>query len=52
MSNDNGFKIRGWSDVVSILVILGALAAAITWGIRLDQRSIDQEARISRLEAR
>lgn len=48
----NGFRIKGWSDVLAILAIIAMLTGALAWGIRLDIRTVDHEARLSKLEAR
>lgn len=49
---ENGFpRIKTWSDLGAIVAILVILVGALIWGIRLDMRSIDHEARISKLEA-
>jgi hypothetical protein len=47
----NGFSIRSWGDVLSLLAIVTMLASAIAWGLKLDARSTDHESRISKLES-
>lgn len=48
----NGFSIRSWSDVLSLIAIVTMLASAIAWGLKLDQRMVDHEKRLSTLEGR
>lgn len=52
MANGTGFSIRSWSDVLSLLTLVGALSAAIAWGLKLDYGQSDHESRISALEAK
>ena len=50
----NGWRIKGWRDlstvITIILLVAGSLAGAILWGIRIDDRSIRNENSITALE--
>lgn len=49
-ANGNGFRIKGWSDVLAVLGIIGILAGALAWGLKLDSGFTSHEGRISALE--
>jgi hypothetical protein len=51
-SQRNGFSIRSWSDVLAVIAIITMLASAVAWGLKLDQRTTDHEARLSKIEGR
>lgn len=53
-TNGNGFRIRGWKDVLTVLTIMtllaGMFASAVVWGIRMDNRTIQNSNEISALK--
>jgi hypothetical protein len=51
MDERNGFRIKSWSDVLAVLVIVTMLASAITWALSLQAGKEDHERRITRLES-
>lgn len=46
----NGFSIRSWNDVLSVLAIITLLSSALAWGLTLQYGKEDHERRITTLE--
>lgn len=44
------FTVRSWTDVFALLTLLGMAGAGVMWGLKLDNRTVELETRLAKIE--